>query len=184
MEYISSDTNIWIDFSTIDKLHLPFKLPYTYLMNNEAIEDELLNPPNLKDKLLALGLQQIEIDSEELLLAEKYGQEYKRLSIYDRIALAIAKKRNITLLTGDGHLRKAAKKEAVVVIGTLGILDQLYAFQYITDNEYDECLKELKKRNGKEIRLPENEIEERLTLQKKKSIKNDFNQLNNDIYTH
>ena len=43
MEFISSDTNVWIDFCTIDKFYLPFKLPYTYIMNNEAIEDELLN---------------------------------------------------------------------------------------------------------------------------------------------
>ena len=39
MEFISSDTNVWIDFCTIDKLYLP----YTYIMNNDAIEDELLN---------------------------------------------------------------------------------------------------------------------------------------------
>lgn len=43
MEFISSDTNVWIDFCTIDKLYLPFKLPYKYIMNNDAIEDELLN---------------------------------------------------------------------------------------------------------------------------------------------
>lgn len=43
MEYISSDTNIWIDFAIIEKLELPFKLPYIYLMDNDAIEDELLN---------------------------------------------------------------------------------------------------------------------------------------------
>lgn len=29
MKLISSDTNIWLDFNTISKLELPFKLPYT-----------------------------------------------------------------------------------------------------------------------------------------------------------
>lgn len=48
MEYISSDTNIWLDFAVIDKLDLPFRLPYIYLMDKDAIEDELLNPPDIR----------------------------------------------------------------------------------------------------------------------------------------
>ena len=42
MIFISSDTNVWIDFMTIGKLELPFRLPYTYLMYYEAVENELL----------------------------------------------------------------------------------------------------------------------------------------------
>lgn len=40
MEYISSDTNVWIDFSVISRLDLPFLLPYTYIMYTESIENE------------------------------------------------------------------------------------------------------------------------------------------------
>lgn len=47
MQYISSDTNIWLDFMIINRLELPFRLPYIYLMNSEAMEDELLNPPGI-----------------------------------------------------------------------------------------------------------------------------------------
>ena len=47
MEYISSDTNVWLDFVEIEKLNLPFQLPYIYIMNNETIEDELLNHQGL-----------------------------------------------------------------------------------------------------------------------------------------
>ena len=171
MEYISSDTNIWIDFSTINKMALPFRLPYTYIMNSDAIEDELLNPTNLKQNLLSLGLKKVELDSTEYLLAAEYALKYKQLSIYDRIALAIAKNRKITLLTGDGRLRAAAKKEFVNVIGTLGILDRLYAYGYISEEEYDECLNEIKKHNGCEIRLPNAEIEQRLSAEFKPYIK-------------
>ena len=32
MEYISSDTNVWIDFNIISRMNLPFLLPYTYIM--------------------------------------------------------------------------------------------------------------------------------------------------------
>lgn len=50
MEYISSDTNVWLDFVEIEKLNLPFQLPYVYLMNDETVEDELLSPSGLSDE--------------------------------------------------------------------------------------------------------------------------------------
>lgn len=99
---------------------------------------------------------------EEYELAEEYGTRFPRLSIYDRIALAIAKVRCITLMTGDGALRKAAVEEAVRVIGTIGVLDQLLKNEYIDDTEYCDCLRELLKYNGREIRLPKAEIQMRL----------------------
>ena len=108
MEYISSDTNVWLDFVAIEKLSLPFQLPYIYLMNDETVEDELLSPPGLSDELLQLGLQKTELTEEEFYLAEALTAKYTKPSVYDCIALAIAKVRGLTLLTGDGPLRKAA----------------------------------------------------------------------------
>ena len=121
MEYISSDTNVWLDFVEIEKLNLPFQLPYIYIMNDETIEDELLNPPGISDKLLQLGLQKTELTEEEFYLAGTLASRYAKPSIYDCIALAIAKIRGLTLLTGDGPLRKAAVAEGVKVVGTIGI---------------------------------------------------------------
>ena len=110
MEYISSDTSVWIDFSVIDRIEFPFKLSYTYIMNTDAIEDEILSPVGLGEQLKLCGLVSVEISIEEFFLAEKLSYTYPRLSRCDRIALAIAKIRRIALLTGDGSLRKAAKK--------------------------------------------------------------------------
>lgn len=162
MEYISSDTNVWIDFVEIDKLKLPFLLPYVYLMNEESIEDELRSPEGISYKLLELGLQKTELSTEEFFLAEEFGSKYTKTSIYDRIALAIAKKRNLILLTGDGALRKAAKEEGVVIMGTIGILDQLYDGDHIEGREYEECLRRLLEKNGGKVRLPQEELERRL----------------------
>lgn len=141
MEYISSDTNVWIDFHAINRIKLPFCLPYTYIMNNDAILDEILSPVGL---------------------AEEYGTLYPRLSVYDRIALAIAKVERIVLLTGDAALRKAANNENVAILGTLGLLDLLIGGEYIEESEYENCLQELLKHNGKQVRLPESEIRLRL----------------------
>ncbi len=158
MEYISSDTNVWIDFFVIGCIKLPFRLPYTYVMNSDAINDELLSPGGLRDELLRCGLLSVELTIEEFEFAEEFGLLYPRLSIYDRIALAIAKARKIVLLTGDGALRKAAKCENITVIGTIGILDKLLDGDYINEDDYRFCLMELQKRNGREVRLPKNEI--------------------------
>lgn len=72
MEYISSDTNVWLDFEVINRLELPFQLPYTYLMNQDVIEDELLSPPILKIALIDFGLVAVELTTEEFYLAEEY----------------------------------------------------------------------------------------------------------------
>ena len=91
MQFISSDTSVWIDFSTIQKAELPFRLPYTYIMSKDAVEDELLSPPGLGAELVSYGLVPVEPTIEEFFLAQEFGTVYPRLSIYDRIALAIAK---------------------------------------------------------------------------------------------
>jgi predicted nucleic acid-binding protein len=162
MEFISSDTNVWIDFSTIQRIQIPFMLPYIYLMSEDAIRDELLSPVGLANDLLSRGLIAANLSEEEFEFADSYGTKYLRLSVYDRTALSIAKKRGITLLTGDKALREAAKFEGVAVIGTLGILDQLYKSHYIDVSEYKYCLQELKRQNGNRVRLPKAEIDSRL----------------------
>lgn len=162
MEYISSDTNVWLDFAIINKLEIPFKLPYTYIMNIDAVENELLSPKDIRENLIGLGLQAVELSEEEFYLAEEYNKKYVKPSIYDCVALAIAKIRGITLMTGDGPLRKAAEQENVAVIGTIGILDRLLNGRFIGKHEYIECMKELKKYNGSKVRLPEKELMKRI----------------------
>lgn len=162
MEYVSSDTNVWLDFAVINRLEIPFRLPYTYIMNEDAITDELLSPKELKENLVKLGLQAVELSEEEFYLAEEYNTRYAKPSLYDCVALAIAKVRDIPLLTGDEPLRKAAVKENVEVIGTIGVLDRLYEGEYIEKAEYRNCLKKLLENNGKKVRLPEQELQKRL----------------------
>ena len=64
-------------------------------------------------------------------------------------------------------LRKAAGKEGVSVLGTIGVLDKLFKEKYIPQDEYEYCLSELLKHNGGEIRLPTSELKKRLDSLKK-----------------
>lgn len=162
MELISSDTNVWVDFAVINRLNLPFLLPYTYIMYEESMDNELLYPPGIREDLKSKGLQPVQITIEEFSLAQNYAIVYKPLSVEDRIALAVAKNRGIKLLTGDKAMRNAASIEGVKVIGTLGILDKLINENFIIEEEYAYCLSELKRLNGRNIRLPVEEIEKRM----------------------
>lgn len=162
MEYISSDTNVWIDYMAIEKLELPFRLPFTYLMNQDAIVDELLSPKGMREELLRLGLKPTELTEDEFYYGLKIAETHPRLSEYDCSALAIAKYRGLVLMTGDAALRKAALSEGVSVMGTIGLLDKLYEDEKITSEEYRECLLLLIKVNGREVRLPYVELQNRI----------------------
>ena len=131
-------------------------------MNRDAMIEEIVSPSGLGEELESLGLIPVQITLEEFELASHYGTAYLRLSIHDRIALAIAKVRGISLLTGDGALRRAAEVEGVPYIGTLGILDQLWESQLVTKEEYRNCLEAFIEQCSKGRRLPKNELLSRL----------------------
>lgn len=162
MEYISSDTNVWIDFHSIEMLDLPFRLPCTFIMYEGTIRNELIKPEGLGEKLVSKGLVGVDITTEEFILAEELNSAYAKPSVHDCVALAIAKSRGLTLMTGDGALRKAAEKEGVTVIGTIGVLDRLREDGYLQKEEYVECFKRLDDLNGGVVRLPADAIKERM----------------------
>jgi hypothetical protein len=61
VEYISSDTNVWIDFYKISRTQLPFRMNCKYIMFHEAIEKELLYPEDLKSQLIELSFWHVVI---------------------------------------------------------------------------------------------------------------------------
>lgn len=159
-ELISSDTNVWLDFEAVSRIDFPFRLPVKYIMYNEALLEEIREPKWLLSDLKKRGLEAVDLSEEEFFYAGEIAEKYRKLSKYDRTALAIAKHRKITLLTGDNNLRKAAKAEGVIVIGTIGLMDRLLAERCISKDEYRKCLNDMKKHP--ERRLPVDEIEERI----------------------
>ena len=164
MQFISSDSNIWLDFNAIRRLEAPFLLKeiYSFLITRDTLEEELIYPTDLGEKLTGLGLQPVELSKEEFLQAEEYQKNYKALSSYDTYALAIAKSRRMILLSGDGALRKAAGKEGVEVRGTIWIVDRLKEEGCISIPDYRSILQDLLSHCGKDCYLPISEIKDRL----------------------
>jgi len=164
MELVSSDSNVWIDFEVIDRLDLPFHLPHKYVMCKDAFLQELFPFSNKMAGLCDKGLHLVDLTDAELQLVLSWEQKYRKLSRFDRCALAIALKRNCVLLTGDKALRNAADCEGVPLMGTLGIFDLLFALDVLDCSGFLECLKLLQAHNGQEVRLPTNEIDDTIKL--------------------
>lgn len=164
MEFISSDSNIWLDFNAINRLDAPFLIKdiYTFLISRDTLEDELITPIDLGEKLTSYGLIKTELTNEEFLLSIQLKEKYTSLSVYDTFALAIAKLRGIILLSGDGPLRKAAKREKVEVHGTIWIIDRLLEEERVSNSDYRSILQELLSHCGKDRYLPLSEIQKRL----------------------
>lgn len=161
--YICSDTNVWLDFAEIERVGLPFQLPYKYYISEFTLEEEVLSPAKLKKTLLALGLKVTTLTIEEFIQAEQFMVRFKKLSSHDAMALSMAMARNWVLLTGDKDLFKAANIVGVEWHGTLWVLDELLVHQKINSEEYHSAMKALLKAvKDKKCRLPKDEIERRL----------------------
>ncbi|MDD3058438.1 MAG: hypothetical protein PHO72_08955 [Sphaerochaeta sp.] len=161
--FISSDTNVWIDFYEIGHLELPFRLDYQYYMSCDTFREEFLKSEEMKTDLMKYGLRMADVTDEEYKEANIYQTRYPALSLYDSFALAIAKKRGWVLLTGDKPLRKAADKEGVECHGTIWIYDQLKEQSKVTDVEYSTIIEALIRavQNG-QCRLPITELQNRI----------------------
>ena len=112
-----------------------FQKNYYTQITCRSIDSELLSPSGFREDLLEAGLVGVDITIEEFSLADSWENIYPKLSIQDRIALAIAKQRNIVLLPGDMALRKAATKEGVSIMGTLGVLGRLYLYEKVRNEK-------------------------------------------------
>lgn len=161
--YISSDTNIWIDFFEIKHVDHPFLLEHEFYLSTAAYEDELIKSEELREELLSFGLHLADITDEEFIMAESYRRTYRKLSLYDAFALAIAKARSWTLLTGDQPLRTAAEHEGIECHGVIWVYDELLLHGRISSDDFREAMRLLLAavQEGR-CRLPVNELIRRI----------------------
>jgi predicted nucleic acid-binding protein len=79
----------------------------------------------LGEQLVRLGLRVEEVSKEGVVNALRYRSERRFLSVPDSFAVALAKERAWTLLTGDNDLRTLAAGENVECHGVLWLLDRM-----------------------------------------------------------
>ncbi|MCO7633669.1 PIN domain-containing protein [Pseudomonas guariconensis] len=129
MQLLISDANILIDLEEGELLDQLFMLPYQFTVPDILFFDELeIQHGHLLERGLGLG----ELTSETMRYAAELTSRTAGPSRNDCFALALAKQENCPLLTGDEALRKAARKEAVEVKGTLWVVEELVRSAIIT----------------------------------------------------
>lgn len=121
-QLLISDTNIIIDLEDGRLINELFQLPYRFAVPDILFAEEL---EAHHGHLLALGLQQRELNPESMAYALQLVERYGGPSTHDCFALALARQERCPLITGDKRLRKAAEQEQVEKLGTLWILEQM-----------------------------------------------------------
>lgn len=122
MALLVSDANIFIDFDEGGLLEELFRLPDSIAVPDVLFEDELRDQ---HEHLLGFGLVLLELEPASVLRAAELARRYRRPSRLDLAALALAEQEGCPLLTGDRHLREAARAEEVEVHGTLWLGERL-----------------------------------------------------------
>lgn len=132
MQVLISDANILIDMEVGLLLDRMFQLPYQFMTPDVLFEEELKDS---HPHLLTLGLQLGELSADSVITVFELNGTYGGPSIHDCFALALAKQECCPLLTGDRALRNAAEKEAVVVMGTLWVVEQMVVHSILTKED-------------------------------------------------
>lgn len=153
-----SDVNIIIDFTVAGLTEAVFALQYDYGIVDLQFAAEL---EDQQPEILEAGLRLYELAPKSVAYASSLLIENARLrvSIYDCMALSLAKQEDCTLLTGDAKLRQLALMEGVTVRGTLWLMEQMLEECHITAEMAKEAYAKMLDDGS---RLPEDEIQKQL----------------------
>ena len=161
MKILINDANILIDLVKLDLLEIFSKISFDLFSTDFVLEELKTSQRKLVEKLVNSNeltiIETIEVlDFQEIssLLENTSG-----LSFVDCSVLYYSKKMEGTLLTGDGRLRKQAKKDNVDVRGIIYIFDELVEQELLTKKDAATKIEELAQLNA---RLPKDEIEKRI----------------------
>lgn len=148
MQLLISDSNVLIDLIVINQIENMFKLPYSFVVPDILYHEELKDEHSV---LLDLGLKTKRLSSETISYSMSLMEKYHKPGRNDLFALALAKQEASPIVTGDQDLRNAAEKEAVVLYGTIWIIEQLIIHKFITVDDAKIFYSEMKE---KKRRLP------------------------------
>ena len=167
MKIVINDANILIDIVKLELLEEFSNLNFELNTTDFVLEE--LNPDQNKviQEFISSGKIQLITtnDLEDLQGINNLLESSSGLSFEDCSVWYYSKKMNCTLLTGDGKLRKTARKDGVEVRGIIYVFDQMLAQNKLAFEEAIEKIELLYTLNN---RLPKKELTKRLELWKNK----------------
>lgn len=161
MRVVINDANILIDLAKLELLDVFSQLNFELHSTDFVLAELNKSQRVLIDKLILDNVLNI-IKTEDIddfngissLLERTNGLSFEDCSVW-----YYSKKMNGILLTGDGKLRKQARKDEIEVKGIIYIFDELLAQGLIS---YEIAILRMRQLIQLNMRLPEAEIEKRL----------------------
>lgn len=128
MPTLIADSSCVIDLHKVALLLPLFELPYTIVMPQTLLDDELFRlTDDEKSELIDQGLQARHLDAAGLIQAERYFNRFAALAWNDCLALRMAEEIEAAiLLTGDRLLGRIATDRAIEVHGVIWVLDEMH----------------------------------------------------------
>ncbi len=128
MPTLVADSSCVIDLHKVGLLLSLFKLPYTIVMPQALLDDELIRlTSDEKCEMIDRALRARHLEAAGLVQAERYFSRYPALSWNDCLALRMAEEtEEAILLTGDSLLRRIATQKAIDVHGVIWALDEMH----------------------------------------------------------
>lgn len=157
MIILVSDTSVLIDLERGGLLEAAFACGHQLVVPDHLYITEL--EPENGSLLLEMGLNVVELTSEEMEYAQTIRVAAPALTLADCFALSCARRPQHMLLTGDKALRTRAEGQ-VSCRGLLWILDQMEASGIIATVSLAEGLQKIIAHPR--CRLPKNEVAARL----------------------
>lgn len=116
------------------------------------------------EALMALGLQVVSLEPEEVEFAQITQRQHAKLSLPDCFALAYARRSEHALLTGDAELRTFAESINIECHGLLWLLDSMIENGAAIPGTMHTALEKIARHPR--CRLPKQEIRKRLEMWK------------------
>lgn len=158
MIILVSDTSILIDLDRGGLLEAAFSCGLTMVVPDLLYESELEKENGQYLKTLGLGV--INLNPNEVTMAQSVHSQRPALSLPDCFALSCASRPGHTLITGDKALRSEAMNRLGTVRGLLWLLDQMEASGSVSKSQLFQGLTQIKAHIR--CRLPKDEVKSRL----------------------
>lgn len=157
MRIIVNDSSALIDLKKGGLLEIFLGLPFTLVVSDDLLADELLSFTKAEIALMRRKMSVATLDGDEMDLVRETQRASPALSLHDCAAFVLAQREDdCILLTGDRRLRAKAEGTRIECHGVLWAVEQIQAAGLTTAKTLIKALEAW--RDDSAVRLPQAEL--------------------------